>query len=96
VSVAWRRRDPDDDGDILTYNMWQYYTAEGPDTATLEKTTITTLNVPFLGVLNSPIVVGDFLAAGVIKNILQELQYGEVAARQLSSAAARRCYEQCA
>jgi hypothetical protein len=75
--VPRARRDPDDDGDILTYNMWQYYTAVGPDTAMWENTTVTTLNVPFLGVLNSPLVVGDFLAAGIIQNILQELHYSE-------------------
>lgn len=57
-----RRRDGTDNNDELTYYMWQYYTAADDATRALENTTVTTLNVPFLGVLGSPLVTTNPLA----------------------------------
>jgi hypothetical protein len=54
----WVCRDPETDGDILTYNQWQYYAAVDETTTFLESQVINTINAPLVGVLHAPSSAG--------------------------------------
>lgn len=68
LNVSWS---PDDGGDTVDFLTWQWYV---PDAATelLQNTTVTTLNVPLLGVLRSPLTAG----LGELLYVALALAYG--------------------
>lgn len=51
-NVTW---DDGEDGDMLTFNQWQYYVAADDRTRELEKRVVTTVYAPLLGALSNPL-----------------------------------------
>lgn len=62
-NIEW---DADQDGDIVAFQMWDYYQPADEITRYLSTQTIYTLNVPLLGTLHNPLLIGEGAAIDTV------------------------------
>ena len=67
---------PEDDGDLLTYYRYNWYErADDGSSAAFEALNVTTLNLPLLGLINSPVVNENPINIDVVAGLMAAVGY---------------------
>jgi len=76
-NISWA---PEDDGDLLTYYRYNWYErADDGISAAVEALNVTTLNLPLLGLINSPVVNENPINIDVVAGLMAAVGYdGEI------------------